>query len=448
MTSTTYWLEHSWPGQGEVDSSVLLEVDNGVISKVTRGVQAPPPGSKVLNGLTIPGLANAHSHAFHRALRGRTEGRGASTTTFWDWRDQMYEVAGSLNPDLLHRLARATFAEMAQAGITLVGEFHYVHHDVDGSEYSNPNAMGEALLAAARDAGVRFTLLDVCYLHGGLGPDGYDEPSPIQRRFADSDADAWTRRVAALKPSETVRVGAAVHSVRAVDPSSVTTVARWADQRAVPLHAHLSEQEAENEQCLAAHGATPTQVLFDSGAVNDRFTAVHGTHLSVIDLATLGGAGATVCLCPTTERDLADGIGQAGAMVAAGAALAVGTDSQSVIDLFEESRAIELDERLRVRQRGHHSPTALLTAATAAGYESLGWGKGGNLDVGSLADLTNLSLDSPRLAGQRVSDLLAGAVFAATASDVQHVMVAGEMIVSDGHHTRVDVAAELREALQ
>ncbi len=450
MTSATFWCEHVWRGQieAEVESGLLMEVEGGVITSITSGIAGPPSAAMALRGLTIPGMANAHSHSFHRALRGRTEGRGDSPTTFWEWRDQMYAVAASLQPDRFMRLARATFAEMAQAGITMVGEFHYLHHDVDGNRFSEPNVMGQALVAAAADAGIRLTLLDTCYLHGGLGADGYVPPSQPQRRFVDHDVDDWVNRVSDIRGNDTTLIGAAVHSVRAVDPESISVVSKWAAEVGSPLHTHVSEQIGENEQCQMYHGMSPTAVFVESGAINQRFTAVHGTHMSETDMRLLGECGATVCLCPTTERDLADGIGDSPGMIASGCGLAVGTDSQSVIDLFEESRAMELDQRLSTQRRGHHSPAALLHAATSSGYRCLGWPSGGVLEPGSLADFTTVRTDSPRLAGQQVSDLLAGVVFAASAADVVNVVVAGNTIVSDGRHRRVDVGAELREVLR
>jgi formiminoglutamate deiminase len=233
--------------------------------------------------------------------------------------------------------------------------------------------------------------------------------------------------------------------VRAVDPASARAVAEWTAGR--PLHAHVSEQPAENERCLADHGRTPTALLAEAGALSERFTAVHATHLTDADVGLLGTAGVTVCLCPTTERDLADGIGPARRLVAAGASLAVGSDSQAVIDLFEEARAIELDERLATGVRGVHRADDLLRAATADGYASLGWPEGGRLEPGALADLTTVSLDGVRLAGTSHAHAPVSAVFAATAADVRHVMVGGRWIVRDGAHLAFDVAAELRAAI-
>jgi formiminoglutamate deiminase len=222
-------------------------------------------------------------------------------------------------------------------------------------------------------------------------------------------------------------------------------VADWATAR--PLHAHVSEQPAENEQCLAEHGRTPTALLADAGALGRHFTAVHATHLTDEDVAALGGAGAAVCLCPTTERDLADGIGPAARLRAAGATLAVGSDQHAMIDVFEEARAVELDERLASGVRGRHPASALLTAATDGGHAALGWPEAGRIEAGALADLVNVPLDSVRLAGTRPENGVAAIVFAAAASDVRHVLAGGRWIVRDGAHTGFDVAAALQEAL-
>jgi formiminoglutamate deiminase len=430
---TTLWCELAWLGGDGVAEGVAITVDGEAIVSVTPGLAVAPDGAQLRPGLTLPGLANAHSHAFQRALRGRTQGELGGS--FWTWREQMYALAEELDPDAYLPLARATFGEMALAGVTLVGEFHYVHHGPGGTPYADPNAMGAAVVQAAAETGVRLTLIDACYLQGGLD------------RFRDADADAWAARVDALTESDTVRVGAAIHSVRAVDPRGAATVAAWARERGRPLHAHVSEQPGENLETKAAHGVTPTRLLDDAGALHPAFTAVHATHLTDDDVARLGGAGATICLCPTTERDLADGVGPARALAAAGAALAVGTDSQAVIDLLEEARAIELDERLATGVRGHHRAGALLQAATAAGYASLGWPEGGRIAPGAPADLVTLGLDSVRLAGTRPQDAAPGVVFAGAAADVTDVMVAGRAIVRDGRHVMLDVARELAEAI-
>lgn len=362
--------------------------------------------------LTLPAFANCHSHAFHRALRGRVSGAG----TFWDWREQMYALAGVLDPDLMFDLARAAYGEMRLAGIGVVGEFHYLHHGPSGMPYDDPNAMGEALIAAARDAGIRICLLDTCYLAAG-----FDRPAEgVQRRFDDGSAEAWSARVTELaarhEDEDDVVIGAAIHSVRAVPRAALTTVAQALPD--APLHVHLSEQPAENEECLSATGLTPTALLAESGIWTSRTTAVHATHLTEANIHTIGKAGSFVCFCPTTERELADGIGPSVALRQAGARLTLGSDSNTVIDMFEEARAVEMNERLASGVRGSWSASELGEAATVTGYESLGFAAAGHIEV---------STESVRMAG------VAEPLWAASAADI---------IADPG-----DVAADLRRAI-
>ncbi len=440
---TTYWLEHAWLGT-HVEPGVAVDVDpaDGRISAVRTEVPAPPPGAEPLRGLTLPGLANAHSHAFHRALRGTVQ---VGSGTFWTWREVMYQVAAKLTPDSYYALARAVYAEMALTGITCVGEFHYLHHGPGGTRYADPNAMGEALIAAADEAGIRITLLDTAYLSSGFGA----PPDHHQLRFSDGTADAWAERAAALKDGRPhARIGAAVHSVRAVPADQLSTVAQWAGHRDAPLHVHLSEQTAENDACRAAHGRTPTELLAAHGVLGRRTTAVHATHLTGEDVRLLGATTTGVCMCPTTERDLADGIGPAVQLQAAGSPLSLGSDSHAVIDLFEEARAMELDERLRTRTRGHWTANALLRAATADGHAALGWDEAGTIERGALADLTTVALDSVRTAGPLPRLGAETAVFAASGADVRHTVVGGRQVVRDGVHALVpDVPTALAEAI-
>jgi formiminoglutamate deiminase len=412
---------------------VLISVEADRIRSVTSNTD--PGDAERLAGLTLPGLANAHSHAFQRALRGRTHGGSGS---FWTWREQMYALAATIDPDSYLALARATFGEMALAGVTVVGEFHYLHHGPGGVPYDDPNAMGHAVVQAAAEAGIRITLIDSCYLRGGFGV----ELDEVQKRFADRDAEAWAARVDSLHDA-----AAAIHSVRAVDPDSARLVAEWAASRSAPLHAHVSEQPAENEGSLAAHGLSPTALLDSVGALGERFTAVHATHLTDVDIDLLGGARCTCCLCPTTERDLADGIGPARRLRDAGARLSLGSDSHAVIDLLEEARAVELDERLATRERGSHTAAQLLSAATADGYRCLGIPDGGRIEAGALADLVTVSLDSVRLAGSAPEHALGSVVFAGAAPDVRHVMVGGRFVVRDAAHVDMDVPRELAAAI-
>jgi formiminoglutamate deiminase len=417
---SAYWLERAWLGPGHLAEHVLVTVDGERIAAVDTDVAAPPATARRLPGLTLPGLANCHSHAFHRALRGRTQ---AERGTFWTWREQMYAVAQQLDPDSYFDLAAAVYAEMAAAGVTAVGEFHYLHHDPDGRAYADPNAMGEAVIAAARQAGLRITLLDTCYVSSGFGA----PPEGVQRRFSDGDAGRWAERADALADKHAndadVVVGAAVHSVRAVPREQVDTVAEWATRRGVPLHAHLSEQVAENQACLEAYGVTPATVLFEAGVLGEHATAVHATHLTESDAALLGSQGTHACLCPTTERDLADGIGPSRRLLEAGCPLTLGSDSHAVVDPFEEMRAVELDERLATQRRGHWSADELLRAAAYVGHGSLGFADAGRIAAGCRADLVTLDTASVRTAGTGAG--AETAVFAATAADVVQVVAAG-----------------------
>ena len=439
--TATYWMSHAWLGT-HVEPGVLLEVSGGRVAGVRTGVDTPPPGATALHGLTVPGLANTHSHAFHRALRSTVQ---VGSGTFWTWRETMYRTASRLTPDTYYDLARATYAEMALAGITAVGEFHYLHHAPGGTPYENPNAMGEALIAAAAEAGIRITLLDTAYLAAGFG----EKPNRHQTRFSDGTADAWAERASLLEgDDDLVVIGAAIHSVRAVPAEQLATVARWARERSVPLHVHLSEQTAENDACLAAHGRTPTRLLADHGVLGPATTGIHNTHLTPEDIELLGASRTGTCMCPTTERDLADGIGPADALQRAGSPLSLGSDSHAVIDLFEEARAMELNERLRTHVRGHWTASALLRAASADGHAALGRPDGGTLEPGAPADLTTVALDSVRTAGPVPRLGAEAAVFAATAADVRHTVVAGRHIVRDGRHTRIeDVPGALASAV-
>jgi len=436
----TYWCELAWLGGEHAESGVVIEVAGERIGSVATGVTTPPPDATRLEGLTIPGLANAHSHAFQRALRGRTQTGDGS---FWTWREQMYRAAATLDPDGYLALARATFGEMALAGITTVGEFHYLHHGPGGVPYADPNAMGHALLEAAAEAGIRITLLDACYLRGGFGA----ELDDVQRRFSDGSAEAWAGRIDRLGEGPGVRVGAAIHSVRAVEPDDAAVVAEWAATQSRPLHAHVSEQPAENDACVGAYGLTPMALFDQAGVLSDRFTAVHATHLADSDFELLRATGVSCCLCPTTERDLGDGVAPARRMVEAGARLSLGTDSNAAIDMFEEARAVELDERLTTGTRGGHRAADLLSAASENGHASLGWPEAGRIAPGALADLATVGLASPRLAGTELGHAVESLVFAAAPSDVRHVMVGGRFVVRDGEHVDLDVAGDLRAAL-
>jgi len=433
---TSYLLERAWV-EGAVRDQVIVEVEDGRFTRVEPG-GAGARGATPLPGLTLPGLANCHSHAFHRALRGWTQ---RERGTFWTWREQMYAVAARLDPDTYFELALATYREMVASGITAVGEFHYLHHQSDGTLYADPNAMGRALIAAAREAGLRIALLDTCYLSSGFG----EPPQGVQVRFSDGDAEAWAERVDDLDEDEDdgVVIGAAVHSVRAVPDDQLATVVEAARGR--PLHAHVSEQPAENDACVAAYGATPAQLLADHGVLGPLTSAVHATHLTDDDLYHLGSTRTYACFCPTTERDLADGIGPSRGLHDHGSPLTLGSDSHAVIDLFEEMRAVELHERLATRERGHWSAAELLAAATVQGQASLGFADAGAITPGQRADLVTLDTHTARTAGSGADEHTA--VFAATAADVSSVIVDGRVVFSAGTEERSAIGRELGSAI-
>jgi len=429
-----WWAEYALLPSG-LARDVTFQVTAGRFTAVTP--DTVPGHARVLPGVVLPGFANAHSHAFHRALRGRTHDDGG---TFWTWRERMYAVAAQLDPDSYLALAAAAYAEMALAGVTTVGEFHYLHHAPDGVSYDDPNTMGEALRQAAADAGIRLTLLDTCYVAGGLGVRGHCQLVGTPQRFDDGDADRWAQRVAGLKESAGMRVGAAVHSVRAVPRDQLGVVAEAAAGR--PLHVHLSEQPAENDACQGFYGMTPTALLDAEGVLGPRTTAVHATHLTDEDVATLGRTRTTVCLCPTTERDLADGIGPARTLCDAGSPLSLGSDQHAVTDTFEEARALEMHERLSSLRRGRFSLGELLSAATR--HASLGWDDAGRLEVGARADLVVVRLDSPRTAGSAPGQIM----MSATAADVDTVIVDGRTVVARGQHRLGNVGTLLQKAIQ
>ncbi len=432
--------------EGRLVDRVEVAISDGRFETVAVGV-GPSPGAERRRGVTLPGFANAHSHAFHRVLRGRTQ---ADRGSFWTWRELMYSVAERLDPESYHRLARSVFAEMACAGFTAVGEFHYLHHQPDGTPYGDANAMGAALIAAASEAGIRITLLDTIYQHGGLDGGGHRPVEGAQVRYRDASVDAWRDRVdalaAAVSGCDHALAGAAIHSVRAVDDAGLGAVASWSADTDGVVHAHVSEQPAENDACRAHYGVSPTGRFEHHGLLGPTFTAVHATHLSTSDLRTLGNTGGHVCFCPTTERDLGDGIGPSTGLVEAGSRLTLGSDSHAVIDPWEEARLVELHERLRSLTRGSHRSGELLAMATGNGHRSLGWSDAGAIAVGRRADLVTVDLQSIRTAGavdRTGPDPLAGLVFAATAADITDVMVDGRPVVTDRRHATVDAATEL-----
>lgn len=459
------WCEWAWLGSGEaiaggetagggtgngIQPGVRIETDAaGIITAVSTGTEPNPDRTElILDGVVFPGAANAHSHAFHRILRGRTHQGGGD---FWIWREQMYKAAGELTPEKYEQLATAVYAEMVTAGFTSVAEFHYVHHRPDGTSYAQApgtgtapgtgaHAMERALARAAVAAGIRLTLLDTCYLAGGIG-----QPlSEAQQRFGDADVTAWLRRLDSLRETiaadfdpDLVRVGAALHSVRGVPEEALAVLAQRLPAD-IPLHIHLSEQPAENEACLARYGLTPTGLLARHGLLSERLSAVHATHLTDEDIALLGSAGATIVMCPTTEADLADGIGPARRLQDAGARIALGTDQHAVVDPWLEMRALEYGERLASGRRGRFGPAALLDAA-GTGAEAAMATSTAAIRAGSPADLMAINPASPRTVGSHAEQL----PLTATGADVTVVVVAGTPVARDGIHLRLGTPATL-----
>ncbi|GEB46789.1 formimidoylglutamate deiminase [Microbacterium testaceum] len=430
---TRFWAPRAWIGDA-VANDVRVTASEGLIASVETGA-TPDAADHRLDGLALPGAINAHSHAFHRLLRGRTHGDGGS---FWTWRELMYREAGRLDPDSYERVATAVYAEMVAAGWTSVAEFHYVHHAPDASPYAPAHAMERALARAARASGIRLTLLDTCYLSSGFG----SPLEPAQRRFGDADAETWLTRLSALRGAfadehPEVVVGAAVHSVRAVPVAALERIGAELDP-AIPLHVHLSEQPAENAACIEATGLTPTGLLARSGLLSSRLSAVHATHLTDDDIHALGAARASIVMCPTTEADLGDGIGPARRLADAGARLALGTDQHAVVDPLLEARALEHGERLASRRRGRFSPAELVAALTRGGASAVGRSLG-EIAVGQPCDLLVVDETSARTAGSDPGQL----VLSATAHDVTRVIIGGRERAVGGTHTDLGPIGDL-----
>ncbi len=408
MNGTGLWhAEQAWLGHRA--ENVLIDVEGGRIRSVEEGVPAPP-GAIALKGWTIPGLANVHSHAFQRLLRGEIESGGGD---FWEWRAEMYRFTEWDAADYFKH-ARFVFREMLEAGITAVGEFHYLH--------GHGNELGEALIDAAREEGIRITLLDACYLRGGL--DGRPLEAE-QLTFSDGDADRWARRMDQLQDADGVRIAAAIHSVRAVDSESMRIVSTYARERRIPLHVHLAEQAAEVEECMHIEKCTPAELLEREGVLGPDLTAIHAIHVSDHDIELLGQNGVCICACPTTERDLGDHVGPLDALARAGCSLSVGSDSNAVTDILEEARALELDQRRASGTRVVHQPEALLRAATADGMRALGW-DAGEIRAGMFADF--VTLDQPGGLWRELNP--AYLVYGFSACDVTNVVIGGTTVVS------------------
>ncbi|MCP3144144.1 formimidoylglutamate deiminase [Pyxidicoccus xibeiensis] len=405
-----------------------------------------PAGARVVRlpgRALLPGLVNGHSHAFQRLIRGRTEyvASGREADDFWSWREAMYRAAEALGPEDVYVASRQAFLEMALAGITTVGEFHYLHHQADGTPYADRNTLAHAVIRAARDVGLRICLLRVGYARAGFRV----PENPRQRRFIDRDVDAFVASAESLVHEvghdAAVSVGVAPHSVRAVTKEWLAALAGSVAKR-MPVHMHVAEQPKEIEACLAEHGRRPVELLADLGLLGPGFTAVHGVHLTDAEVALLGGASATVCACPSTERNLGDGIVPADALVQAGARISLGSDSQATVDLLDEARQLEGHLRLARLRRAVLDPgrgamdglaARLLGMATTEGARSLGLPTGA-LEAGAPADFFTVDVHHPSLTGASPESLLAAIVFGADKAAVREVAVAGRVVVREGRH--------------
>jgi formimidoylglutamate deiminase len=412
-------------------------------------------GSEVIrlpNRAMLPGMVDVHSHSFQRTIRGAVESRKRAGPNFWSWRDAMYRAAGRFDPDELATIARMAFLEMALAGITTVGEFHYVHRDRDGSPYADPNEIGLHIVRAAAEVGIRIALLRVAYVRAGF----HKPPDPGQRRFIEPTADEFLANADALRAALAgsggmAWVGVAPHSIRAVPLDYLREVAAWARAAGLPVHMHVAEQPAENSACVEEYGCTPFALLDREGILDERFTAIHGIHLSAEEVAAVGRAGAVIGACPTTERNLGDGILPADALMRAGVRIAFGSDSLTQIDPLENARELEYNLRLQRLERAVLDtvdagglPERLFDCATRYGAESVGAPGGtsrGSIEVGAPADFFTVDLDDPSIAGTASAgtdsaDLLAAIVFGLSKTAVREVAVNGRLIVREGRHPR------------
>lgn len=379
--------------------------------------------------LVMPGMATVHSHAFQRALRGRTQRRSTEAGSFWSWRGLMFALADRLTPDDLLEIARFAYIELALSGVTAVGEFHYLHHDRGGKPYADRLELAEVMIQAAREAGLRITLIRAAYLRAGHN----QTVVTGQDRFCDRSADEAIADIEALRRRHAgdplVQIAVAAHSIRAVPLPELATLASYASAAGLPFHIHLAEQRRELQECQEEYGRTPVALLAEHGLLDKRLVAIHATHLTTDEIQALGAARSFVGICRTTERDLGDGFPETGALLQAGARLCVGVDSHAGPDAFEEIRAVELDGRAAAERR-HAVADApqLLEAATRAGYEAIGMG-----DAWADDDVW-LDGDDPALADAEDGLLADAVIFAATPRAVRRVTVAGRTIVEGGQH--------------
>ena len=440
------WFERALLPDGWAER-VRVTFADGLIATVETG--ADPDFRDQRHAIGLPGLPNLHSHAFQRAMAGLTEQRGAMADSFWTWREAMYRFVDRITPDDLAAIAAQAFIEMLESGFTRVGEFHYLHHDPEGSPYADRAEMGAAIARAAGETGIALTLLPVFYAHGGFGGQAAGQG---QRRFL-HDVDGFAALLEASRATVAALpdalVGIAPHSLRAVTPEELTVLVPLA--RGAPVHIHIAEQVKEVDDCLAWSGARPVEWLLDHAPVGPSWCAVHATHMTADETARLVATGAVAGLCPITEANLGDGLFPAPDWLAAGGAFGVGSDSNVLIDAGEELRLLEYGQRLAHRGRNLLAPGAdastggaLFRGALAGGTQALGAVSG--IAVGNSGDLFSLAADDPRLSGAGDDAILDGFVFAGARPD--RVWRRGVEVVANGRHRARDgVSARYRQVL-
>ena len=427
------WLPDYVYVDGRFQSGRAVVCDSN--GKIVEIAENAPDAIRLKGRALLPGMVNAHSHAFQRVIRGRTEHRSQhSTDSFWTWREQMYAAANALEPDDIYAASRLAFLEMALTGITAVGEFHYIHHSRDGSPYSDPNLLEREVIRAARDVGIRIALLRVAYARAGY----QTEPNSQQIRFIEDSPDAYLKSLEQLLNvnDDMAWIGVAPHSVRAVPLDYLKTIVAFANERGLPVHMHVAEQPAEVSACIAEYGRSPAALLETEGLLSKRFTAVHAIHVTPKAIAAIARSGAFVCACPTTERNLGDGVVPADAYFDGGVRIALGSDSQIQIDLLEDARELEYHLRLQKMERNVLAPMLaerLFDCATINGAASIGF-DGGRIKPGAPADFFTVDLNDLSIAGSSPDDLLTNIVFSLARTAVRDVVVAGKRIVEDGKH--------------
>jgi formimidoylglutamate deiminase len=442
---TQAWVPDLIYQDGRFRSGVALVCDRNVV-RVCDPAEVEDP-IRLKNRALLPGMVNAHSHAFQRVIRGRTEVRSQhSADSFWTWREQMYAAANRLTPEQIYAASRMAFLEMALSGITAVGEFHYIHHAPDGSRYEDPNLLEREVIRAARDVGLRIAMLRVAYARAGF----QREPNPDQVRFIEDTPDEYLKGLEQLLAAAELKdgaawVGVAPHSVRAVPLDYLKTVVNYANERGLVVHMHVAEQTAEVEACIEEYGRSPVALLDTEGLFSERFTAVHAIHVTPKGVNALARGRANVCACPTTERNLGDGVVPVDGYFKAGVTVSLGTDSQIQIDLLEDARELEYHLRLQQTARNVLAPAdevdesalarRLFDCATIGGATSIGF-DGGTLAPGAPADFFTVDLDDPSIAGSTPDNLLANIVFSLSRTAVKDVVAGGEVIVADGRHAQ------------